>query len=75
MLEQVHHSKKLANDDFTDSIGMDLDGISISEIDKQCQSLFEDTPIRFVPKSNSEIDMKIKEFIDNYNVTLPIVRI
>jgi hypothetical protein len=36
MLEQVHHSKKLANDDFTDSIGMDLDGISISEIDKQC---------------------------------------
>ena len=70
MVEQVHHSKKIHNDEFiTEAIGMDLDGISISEIDKQCESLFEDTPIRFVAKNNSEIDMNIKKiFLDFFMI-------
>ena len=57
MLEQVHYSKKIHNDEFiTEAIGLDLDGISISEIDKQCESLFEEAPIKFVPKYENEID-------------------
>lgn len=41
----------------------------------QCDELFKDEPIVFVPRKNNPIDQRIKILIIEYNLTIPIVHI
>lgn len=47
-------------------------GISESELDKQCDDLFYETPIQFVPRKGNKIDEKIRFYIQELNITIPI---
>ena len=37
----------------------DLAGITEEEIDLQCDEIFKNTPIKFVPRKNNELDLAI----------------
>lgn len=50
-------------------------GISESELDKQCDDLFSDTPMRFKPRKGNKIDEKIKFYILELMIKFPIVLI
>ena len=50
-------------------------GITETELDEQCDDLFGDTPIKFVPRKGNQIDEKIKFYINELLITIPIVHI
>ena len=50
-------------------------GITENELDEQCDDLFGDTPIKFVPRKGNQIDEKIKFYINELLITIPIVHI
>ncbi len=51
----------------------DLLGISEEELDKQCDELFSDTPIKFRPRKNDVIDEMIAVYIRELGINIPIV--
>lgn len=50
-------------------------GITEAELDEQCDDLFNDTPIKFIPRKGNQIDEKIKFYIKELMITIPIVHI
>jgi hypothetical protein len=54
---------------------MDLMGLSVDELDTQCDELFKTQPIEFVPRPDNEIDMAMAELIKMHNITIPILHI
>jgi len=50
-------------------------GITEAELDEQCDDLFNDVPIKFVPRKNNKICEKIKFYIKELIITIPIVHI
>lgn len=54
---------------------IDLLGITEEELDMQCDELFSDEPITFVPRRNNAIDQRIKVFIVQYHLMIPVVHI
>lgn len=50
-------------------------GITEDELDQQCEELFDQTPIEFQPRKNSEMDQMIQMYIQELNLTIPIVQI
>ena len=54
---------------------MDLMGLSVEELDTQCDELFKTSPIEFVPRPDSEIDASMAEIIKMQNITVPILHI
>lgn len=53
----------------------DLLGLTESEIDEECDTLFRDTPITFQPRPNYILDLKIKQIILDMKFTIPILAI
>jgi hypothetical protein len=51
----------------------DLMGLSEEEIDKQCQDMFGDPPIKFNQRPGEPVDELIAQYIDEMNITIPIV--
>lgn len=47
-------------------------GITESELDQQCDELFYDTPIKFIPRKNNKIDLKINLIIKQMDITIPV---
>ena len=47
-------------------------GITMSEIDYQCDQIFRDTPIRFYPRKGFEIDEKIDLILQTLGITIPV---
>ena len=47
-------------------------GISEYELDKQCDDLFGQTPIKFQARKGNKIDEKIKFYIQELGITFPI---
>ena len=54
---------------------IDLLGITEGELDQQCDELFADEPITFVPRKGNAIDLRIKFYIVEYRLLIPIVHI
>ena len=54
---------------------MDLMGLSVEELDTQCDELFKTPPIEFVPRSDNQIDDAMAEMIKMHNITIPILHI
>jgi len=54
---------------------LELLGITVEELDQQCDDLFSQTPIDFVPRKRNEMDEKILYWIQELNITIPIVHI
>jgi len=52
---------------------MDPAKISEAEILKHCEELFTTAPIPFIPRKGEATDKAIKKFIDEADVTIPIV--
>lgn len=50
-------------------------GITESELDQQCDDLFEDTPIKFYPRKGNKIDENISFYIIQYDILIPIQHI
>ena len=50
-------------------------GISESELDKQCDDLFSDIPMKFRPRKGNKIDEKIRFYIQELYIRFPIVMI
>lgn len=50
-------------------------GISEAELDKQCDDLFSDTPMKFRARKGNKIDEKIKFYIQELGIKFPIVLI
>lgn len=50
-------------------------GISEYELDKQCEDLFSDTPIKFKARKGNKIDEKIKAYIQELDIKFPIEQI
>jgi len=50
-------------------------GLSEVELDTQCDELFKDIPIKFVPRPDSEIDLAIQLLIEELNIRIPILHI
>jgi hypothetical protein len=54
----------------------DLMGMSEEEIDKQCSEIFGDSPpIEFKARPNEPVDELISQYIDEMNITIPIMYI
>lgn len=53
----------------------DLLGLSEAELDMQCDDLFTDTPIKFIPRKDDPVDAAIMEQIDLLELTIPIKHI
>ena len=51
----------------------DILGISEEELDRQCDDLFAETPIKFKPKKNDTMDAMISMFIKELGINIPIV--
>lgn len=51
----------------------DLMGLSEEEIDKQCQDIFGDAPMKFQPRSGEPVDDLISQYINEMNITFPIL--
>jgi len=51
----------------------DLMGITEEEVDKQCDELFDTTPIKFKPRKNEMIDEMISLYITSLEIMVPIV--
>lgn len=47
-------------------------GITEIELDKQCDDLFNTTPIEFIPRKGNKIDEKIRFYIQELGITIPI---
>ena len=47
--------------------------ISKEDLDQECENLFSDTPIRFIPRSDSQIDEAINNVISIMRITIPIL--
>jgi hypothetical protein len=43
------------------------------ELDAQCDELFNEAPIKFIPRKYSEIDETILQIIENMQITIPII--
>lgn len=51
----------------------ELLGISEEELDKQCDELFAEVPIRFKPRRENQMDMLIDEYIRELEINIPII--
>lgn len=47
--------------------------IDAEDLDQECENLFSDTPIRFIPRENSSIDEAINNVINSMRITIPII--
>lgn len=54
---------------------MDLVGLSEQEVDQQCDKLFAEAPIKFVPRQSEELDLAISIIIEQHKITIPILHI
>lgn len=50
-------------------------GITETELDQQCDDLFCDTPIKFIARKGNKIDEKVKFYIHELGITIPIAHI
>lgn len=48
-------------------------GITEEEVDKQCDELFQSTPIKFKPRKNMIVDEMISLFIKTLGIKIPII--
>lgn len=48
-------------------------GLTESELDQQCEDLFKETPIKFKPRKDNEMDEMIDFFIKSHEITIPIL--
>jgi len=75
-LQQLHsyNDNSLLPEQFgPDSSNIDLHGISEEELDQQCDELFGEAPIVFKPRKDNEIDQMIASYIQETNITIPII--
>ena len=50
-------------------------GITEDELDQQCDELFAETPVKFAPKKNNQVDLRIAQYLYELGVTIPVVHI
>lgn len=51
----------------------DYTGVTEQEIEEQCEILFSEPPIRYVPRKGEKVDMEVKRMVDEMNITIPII--
>ena len=62
-----------ANQEAIANSEMEMLGISQADIDQQCNDLFTETPIKFIPRKFNEIDEMIDLIIETQEITIPII--